>query len=695
MEKRIYRNKFTVFSLVFFVLNIANSFLSTWTKINALPSAYFRDTFMVLNSILGDVAFFAFFFGLGIILFKSDNARYRYMIVMTAFFCFLHYALSIYVSNYGMFFSFWNLDVFAQSEGASESFIFVLKSFFIIIRGGRPIFFIPIIILTIMYYHKYRRLGEEATFSSTFPGIRRWLGGLLIVFLGVFFMGASFVSYKEVNKGTWYEDNASALYGAESTGLFNYYVFESVDYLFSKQIPEDDNLNEEKILALQERLEKYKGPNQKNILDGQVYGDNLEYKGLYEGKNLILIQAESLNEFAIGLEVLVDGDYKEVTPNINKMTEKSIYFTNFYTAVGIGNTSDSEFTVLTGLYPTGNKYTVFHHVNADYPTLPEAFKKEGYVVKSYHANVGYYYDRKNVHVNTYNFDEHISEENLKELGVYNQDKLVHGWVSDLDLLRYVAQDVKATNDQGKKFFGMPITISTHMPYEEEINLYLEKDRFFGEDYTAIKYPLLGYLEHINYFDFCIGELIKKLETLGVLDNTIIAFYGDHGNSLNFLEPMLADSNLFRNKFRELYEVEQGLKDLDGHVVQRTLLSRVPFMIYDHTRTEEPLFQNNVRNTTVISRTITNLFDLTQEYYFGIDGLSDQPFFAYCPRSNNIFIEDMVISSQSGEYFDGDGDINYNQYERSVIINNYKQLKDFNDKLLEYHIFPALEEEQEE
>ena len=59
-------------------------------------------------------------------------------------------------------------------------------------------------------------------------------------------MGASFVSYKEVNKGTWYEDNASALYGAESTGLFNYYVFESVDYLFSKQIPEDDNLNEEK-----------------------------------------------------------------------------------------------------------------------------------------------------------------------------------------------------------------------------------------------------------------------------------------------------------------------------------------------------------------------------------------------------------------------------------------------------------------
>ena len=60
MEKRIYRNKFTVFSLVFFVLNIANSFLSTWTKINALPSAYFRDTFMVLNSILGDVAFLRF-----------------------------------------------------------------------------------------------------------------------------------------------------------------------------------------------------------------------------------------------------------------------------------------------------------------------------------------------------------------------------------------------------------------------------------------------------------------------------------------------------------------------------------------------------------------------------------------------------------------------------------------------------------
>lgn len=70
---------------------------------------------------------------------------------------------------------------------------------------------------------------------------------------------------------------------------------------------------------------------------------------------------------------------------------------------------------------------------------------------------------------------------------------------------------------------MPITISTHMPYEEDLNLFLEKDRFFSADYSSIEYPLLGYLEHISYMDFCFGQFLAELETLGVLDNTIIAF----------------------------------------------------------------------------------------------------------------------------------------------------------------------------
>lgn len=694
MEKHIYRNKFIVFSLVFFVLNIINSYLSSWTKVNALPSAYLRDSFMVVNSIIGDAAFFAVFYGLGILIFKSDNARYRYMIVLTTFFSLLYFALSVFISNYGMFFSFWNLDLFTRDTGASESFVFVLQSIFIIIRGGKIIFFIPIIILTFLYYYKFIRKEEEKTFSSSFPGFRRWLGGFVIAFLGIFFMGTSYVSYKEVNKGTWYEDNASALYAAESMGVFNYYVFEAFDYAFSEKIPEKDDLIEEKIAELKIKLEQHQYVNQINILDGQNYGPNLEYKGIYEDKNLILIQAESLNQFVIGLEVLVDGDYKELTPNINKMLEKSIYFNNFYTAAGIGNTSDSEFTVLTGLYPTGNKYTVFNHVGVDLPTLAESFKNEDYVTKSYHANVGYYYDRKNVHVNSYNFDEHISEEDLKELGVYDENRIVHRWISDLDLLRYVASDVKTINDQGKKFFGMPITISTHMPYEEDLNLFLEKDRFFSADYSSIEYPLLGYLEHISYMDFCFGQFLAELETLGVLDNTIIAFYGDHGNSIDFLDTMVPNANLFRNKFRTMYEIELGRKDLERRFVQRMLLSRVPFVIYDHNRTEAPVIQDKVRNTTVVSRTISNLFNLKQEYYFGIDGLSNQPFFAYCPRNNNVYIGDMIISSQSGEYFDCDDVVNYDAYRRNLIIKKYKDLKDFNDKLLELKVFPALEEAEE-
>ena len=55
---------------------------------------------------------------------------------------------------------------------------------------------------------------------------------------------------------------------------------------------------------------------------------------------------------------------------------------------------------------------------------------------------------------------------------------------------------------------------------------------------------------------------------------------------------------------------------------------------------------------------------------------------------------MIISSQSGEYFDCDDDINYDAYRRNLIIKKYKDLKDFNDKLLELKIFPPLEEAEE-
>lgn len=47
-----------------------------------------------------------------------------------------------------------------------------------------------------------------------------------------------------------------------------------------------------------------------------------EYLGMAKGKNLIYIQVESLENFVIGKTV----NGKEITPNLNKLVQKSLYF---------------------------------------------------------------------------------------------------------------------------------------------------------------------------------------------------------------------------------------------------------------------------------------------------------------------------------------------------------------------------------
>ena len=100
-----------------------------------------------------------------------------------------------------------------------------------------------------------------------------------------------------------------------------------------------------------EKLNKY--------LKDENYHNN--YTNLFEDKNLLLIQMESINNFLIGLEFEIDGKYYEVTPNLNKLVKENIYFDNYYTNVGIANTSDAELSVMTGLYPLGHASATFEY----------------------------------------------------------------------------------------------------------------------------------------------------------------------------------------------------------------------------------------------------------------------------------------------------------------------------------------------
>lgn len=72
--------------------------------------------------------------------------------------------------------------------------------------------------------------------------------------------------------------------------------------------------------------------------------------GVAKGKNVIIIQMEAMQNFLLGRSV----DGQEVTPNLNRLTQSSIYFDNYFTQIGQGGQMDLEPTLLNllGISPT-------------------------------------------------------------------------------------------------------------------------------------------------------------------------------------------------------------------------------------------------------------------------------------------------------------------------------------------------------
>ena len=76
--------------------------------------------------------------------------------------------------------------------------------------------------------------------------------------------------------------------------------------------------------------------------------------GVAQGRNLIVVQIESLQNWAVTTRY----NGQEITPNLNALIkDQSIYFDNYYEQRGSGNTSDAEYATNNSLYGSINSYT--------------------------------------------------------------------------------------------------------------------------------------------------------------------------------------------------------------------------------------------------------------------------------------------------------------------------------------------------
>jgi phosphoglycerol transferase MdoB-like AlkP superfamily enzyme len=237
--------------------------------------------------------------------------------------------------------------------------------------------------------------------------------------------------------------------------------------------------------------------------------------GAARASNLILISAESLNAFPIGLAI----DGRPVTPNLDRLASESLYFTSFFDQAHLGSTSDGELLALESLYPLPDGPVATRFATNTYFGLPAVLTSHGYDSFSAVGATGETWNVAQMHprhgfLRSY-FDRDMAP-----------GERIAGWLSDR---AFFSQMLERLDAAPQPFVAFVLSSSSHLPYELPAHLRtIPVGRLDG--------TMLGrYLQSVHYFDSAIGEFVEGLRRRGLLDRSILAIYGDHQGYLDELD----------------------------------------------------------------------------------------------------------------------------------------------------------------
>lgn len=238
---------------------------------------------------------------------------------------------------------------------------------------------------------------------------------------------------------------------------------------------------------------------------GYTYG-GCRYKGSVDGKNLIIVQLESIQQFLVNAKC----NGREITPNLNRFIRDSVYLNNFYSQTGAGNTSDAEFLVNTSLYPLGDSSAYFRFPGNTYDSIGSKLKEKNYLTMVFHANYPSFWNRQEMY-HSLGFSQFLSSRD------FIKDEYLGWGLSDKSFFR---QSLDLSDVTGPVFSFM-ITLTSHHPFN-----FFKADE--GFDAGSLNGTMAGdYIKAASYVDEAVGDLLYDLKKRGLYDNSVIILYGDH------------------------------------------------------------------------------------------------------------------------------------------------------------------------
>lgn len=408
-----------------------------------------------------------------------------------------------------------------------------------------------------------------------------------------------------------------------------------------------------------------------------------EYTKIFEGKNLIVIHAESLQTMAINLEL----NGKTVTPNLNKLAKEGIFFSNFYSQVGVGTSSDAEFTFSTSLLPSSNGTVFVNYYDRKFITIQQLLKNKGYYVASMHANVGEFWNREVMHKN-------MGYDMLYDKDYYNIDETIGLGLSDKSFFNQsvdMIEEIK--NKKNSPFYVNLITLTNHTPFSDlekmeelDSSMYVESGNQTIQRQYINNTVLGNYFRSVHYADDAIGEFIDKLDKKGLLEDTVIVIYGDHDARIDeeYYE-LYYNYDGVENKI--LNESDANYTEFNEYIYE--LNRKVPFIIWTKNKNFEKEITTPMGMIDAMP-TLGNMFGFYSNYQLGKDIFNTTD-------NTVVFVDGSYVTDKI--YYNSQREESYS-IKNKIINDKYVQkrsqkadeLIEISNNIIEYNLIRELEEE---
>lgn len=625
---------------------ITNRLFISYVVLSLIGTMFVRKftigTFFELKPILTDLGLILIIGAIGYFI-KPKN-QFKYYFTWTIIFCVLFILSSIYYRFFTSFASIVDLATVGQTETVVGSIFDRLKIIDIMY------IFIPIIFYLI---HKKLLSSTYYYFIDKIEKSKKMVVSTVLV--GVLCLSYSFgvatnTDYSRLVK-QWHKP-----YLVQRFGIVTYQVNDILQFLTLKI---NSLTGSEKA---QEVFTEY--------FDKKEQSPKNKYTGVLKGKNIIFIHMESLQTFLMDLEF----NGQEVTPNVNKIAKEGMFFSNFYPQVSTGTSSDTEFTLLTGLMPASSGVVFTSYYDRNYYTIPKFLKEQEYYTFSMHGNLSSMWSRNKVHPS-------LGYEGMyfRESFEYDEDKdVINLGINDRLFFEQAMPILEGIEAEHRNYMGTIITLSNHSPFKlasYHSNLDLTS-HYVGTDDNGLPLeihkdylsstPVGEYIKSANYSDMALGDFIEYVKKSKYFNDTVFVFYGDHDaklsrNEINYLK------NLNPANGEVYVEGDENYVEYDYYAHE--LNKKTPLIIWTKNKELKSIFSGKVTYTMGmynVQATILNMFGLNNKYNVGEDIFSIKNDNLVVFPNSNILTDKMYYNNSTGEYA---------RIEKGVLNRNKKDLDD--------------------